>query len=412
MRIAYFVASFPIISETFVLNQITGIMDRGHEVVIFSWSRHDFEKIHSIVEKYGLLNHTYYLDDLPKNKFLRALKFTVLFLENILKLRFRVVHLAINSIRFRKIAASLGMPSLTTFNAGILLLKNNPEIIHCQFGSLGPRGLFLKRLCGLNSKLVTSFRGADATKFIQKKPGFYDELFTNGDLFLPVSHSLEQRLIEIGCDKNKIKILHSGIDCTLFNYSPRRLNTDKIAHILTIARLVEKKGVYYGIRAIEKLISDNYRIQYNIVGDGELRLELQQLIRDLGLDKYVHIIGWKNHDEIFQLLSDAHILLAPSITAKDGDQEGIPNVIKEAMALGIPVVSTYHSGIPELVQDGISGFLVPERDTTALADRLAYLVDHPEIWPEMGEAGRKFIEDNFNNEKLNDLLIDLYNSKI
>jgi len=108
------------------------------------------------------------------------------------------------------------------------------------------------------------------------------------------------------------------------------------------------------------------------------------------------------------MLAEAHILMAPSVTAADGDEEGIPNTLKEAMAMGIPVISTLHAGIPELVADGISGFLVPERDAAALADRLRRLVDHPETWAAMGRAGRVRIDSDFDIDRLNDQLLDLY----
>ena len=107
-------------------------------------------------------------------------------------------------------------------------------------------------------------------------------------------------------------------------------------------------------------------------------------------------------------MKDVDILLVPSVTAQDGDQEGTPAVLMEALAQGIPVISTYHSGIPELVQDGISGFLVPERDTNALAEKIIYLLEHQEIWAEMGKAGRKYVEENFDTNKLNDRLIKIY----
>lgn len=108
------------------------------------------------------------------------------------------------------------------------------------------------------------------------------------------------------------------------------------------------------------------------------------------------------------MLEGADILLAPSVTGSDGNQEGIPVAIMEAMAVGSLIISTRHSGIPELVQDGVSGFLVPERDVDALAEKLIYLIEHPEIWPEMGQAGRAFVEANYDISKLNDSLVDIY----
>jgi len=100
--------------------------------------------------------------------------------------------------------------------------------------------------------------------------------------------------------------------------------------------------------------------------------------------------------------------LAPSITSQNGDQEGIPTTLMEAMACGLPVLSTFHSGIPELVQDGQSGFLVPERDVEALAEKLEHLLNHQECWSEMGLAGRKFVEANHDINKLNDRLVEIY----
>ena len=107
-------------------------------------------------------------------------------------------------------------------------------------------------------------------------------------------------------------------------------------------------------------------------------------------------------------MADAHIFLAPSVTAENGDQEGIPVVIMKAMALGLPIISTDHGGIPELVEDGVSGFLVKERDVDSLTTRLSYLIDNPEIWPAMGRVGRKCVQKHYDINKLNDQLVNLY----
>jgi colanic acid/amylovoran biosynthesis glycosyltransferase len=112
------------------------------------------------------------------------------------------------------------------------------------------------------------------------------------------------------------------------------------------------------------------------------------------------------------MMESSHILLAPSVTAGDGDEEGIPNVVKEAMAVGLPVVSTVHAGIPELVVDGESGFLVPERSVDDLAERIMYLCDHPEIWPQMSRAARRKVETEFDIGRLSMDLIALYAASI
>lgn len=108
------------------------------------------------------------------------------------------------------------------------------------------------------------------------------------------------------------------------------------------------------------------------------------------------------------MIKDSDLFLAPSVTSQDGDTEGIPVAIMEAMARGLPVLSTRHAGIPELVEDGKSGFLVPERDPDALAKKLAYLVQHQDLLPKMGRAGRNFIERHHDIEKLNDQMVQMF----
>ena len=136
--------------------------------------------------------------------------------------------------------------------------------------------------------------------------------------------------------------------------------------------------------------------------------ELQQQIEELNASNTIKLLGWKQRNEVVEELDRSHILLAPSILGKNGTQEGIPSVLKEAMAMGLPVVSTQLSGIPELIQDGVSGFIIPQRDVDALIDKLGYLIEHPEVWPEMGHAGRAFIEKNYDVHKLNDRLVEIY----
>ena len=147
---------------------------------------------------------------------------------------------------------------------------------------------------------------------------------------------------------------------------------------------------------------------YHVIGDGPLHDELRGLIERLGITAHVQLHGAKSNDDVLLLLDSADVLLAPSVTATNGEAEGIPNAVKEAMATGLPVIATRHSGIPELVEDGVSGYLVPERDAAALAERLTYLNEHSELWRDMGRRGREKIEREFDTRSLNDTLVKLY----
>ncbi|HTM05705.1 MAG TPA: glycosyltransferase, partial [Patescibacteria group bacterium] len=232
-------------------------------------------------------------------------------------------------------------------------------------------------------------------------PRCYDELFAKGDLFLPVCEAFKNELIEHGCPKEKVKVLHSAIDCDLFYYKKRQIPTDKSVKIISVCRLVAKKGLEYAIHAVAKLIQNGFDIHYTIIGDGILHQSLQKLIIDLNMENYIKLVGRKNITEVVTYLHENHIFLLPSIVADDGDEEGIPNAAKEAMACGLPVILTDHSGNGELVEHGISGLLIEQKSVIALENALSYLVKNTQKWNKFGEAGRKKIEKDFERNKLN-----------
>lgn len=412
MRIAFIVNEFPVLSETFILNQVTGLIQRGHEVDIYAISERQpnntSSKVHPDVETYDLLRHTYYFPVIPANHCLRVVKGLRLLSTNFSKDPLILLR-SLNVFDYGAEAVSL-KPLYRTIP---FINKELYDIIHCQFGTVGLVGQSLRSIVSPGAKLITSFRGYDASKYIHRfGNNIYNRLFKTGDLFLANCEYFRRRLIRLGCDEKKITVHFSGIDCSRFRYSSRHLPADQRVQLITIGRLVEKKGIEYSIRAIAKLTKVNQNIEYNIMGDGPLKEDLQQLIQELDVGHIVKLLGWKQQQEIIEILNHAHILVAPSVTAQDGDQDAPVNTLKEAMAMGLPVVSTQHGGIPELVEDGISGFLVPEQNVDALAEKLGYLIRHPEVWPEMGRAGRMYIEEHFEITKLNDQLVDIYQQQL
>jgi len=404
MRIAFLVHDFPMLSETFILNQATGLIERGHHVDIFTNRIHDDHKIHPDVEKYGLVQHTYRLPAIPKAFIPRFVIGCWLFLRNFL----RNPALFLRSLNFfRHGFSTFGLRLV--YYATVLADKAPYDIVHSQFGTQSFAGVCFSQLIDPKPSLVTTFRGYDISTYVQTNgPQSYDLVFRQGDLFLANCEYFRQRAIQLGCHPEKIFVHRSGIDCNKFPFVPRHRPSDRGVRLVTTGRLVEKKGIEYAIRAVSKLLSSYPNLQYQIIGDGPLKLQLQQLINALRINHAVHLLGWKNEQEIAAILKDADLFLAPSVTAKDGNQDAPVNVLKEAMAMGLPVVSTWHGGIPELVQDGVNGFLVPERDVEALVDRLDHLLRHPEIWPELGRAGRHRVETHYNLHKLNDQLVERY----
>ena len=171
---------------------------------------------------------------------------------------------------------------------------------------------------------------------------------------------------------------------------------------------MEVKGIEFGIRAVAKILPTHPNIRYQIAGDGPLLSELKELAAKLGVADCVDFLGGQTQQEVRELYGTSHLFMLPGVVARDGAEEGQGLVLIEAQATGLPVLATRVGGIPESVLDGESGFLVSERDMDALAEKLTYLIEHPELWPGMGRVGRAYVERNFNVNELNDRLVGLY----
>ncbi len=409
MKIAVIVEAFPALSQTFILNQITGLIDRGHEVYIYAEMSDPMQKMHSDIEKYQLLERTYYQPKPPRNKVLRFLEAILLFISSFLKDPILVLR-SLNVFKYGKDAASLRI-----LYAAVPFLGNRQtyDIIQCHFGLLGKKGMFLRSIGAINGPLLAAFHGVDVTQNIQLLgKDLYADLFEDSDLLMPSTEHFRRRLIDLGSKPEKTLLHYLGLDTEKFKFVPRYAPEDGRIKLITVARLTEKKGIEYSIRGVAKVSKAYPNLQFDIIGDGHLRSSLEDLIHELRLDGVVNLLGAKNRDEIIAALSQAHIFLHPSVTPKSGDQEGSPLAIQEAMAMGLPVISTYHAGIPELVENGVSGFLVPEKDADTLAEKLLLLVQYPEQWAEMGQAGRKRVEQQRDINKLNDRLVKLYQMMI
>ncbi|NJM65466.1 MAG: colanic acid biosynthesis glycosyltransferase WcaL [Acaryochloris sp. RU_4_1] len=405
MNIACLVGDFPSVSETFILSQITNILEQNHLIDIYATQPQNPTAIHPDIDKYQLLNHTYYYPSIPRNYFLRIGKALILFVSSLFQDPVLAIR-ALNFFRHGKQALSLRL-----FYAIIPFLRKRPtyDVIHCHFGHLGILGMQLKEIGAIQGKLYTTFHAWDITEYLQEAGNnAYQKLFMQGDRFLPISEHWKNRLIELGCSSHKVTVHRMGIDCNKFLFIARQPPLEGQVRITTVARLIEKKGIEYGIRAIAKLQQQYPNLKYRIIGEGDLRDRLEHFMSELEVENRVELLGWKAQNEVIEILNQSHLLLAPSVTGRKGDQEGIPVAIMEAMAMGLPVISTQHSGIPELVEDGVSGFLVPERDADAIAEKLAALMENPDLCLRMGKAGRSCVETHYSIKQLTQQLIDIY----
>lgn len=403
MKIAFIVGHFPRLSETFILNQITGLIDRGHEVDIFASIAGKDTLVHQEVLKYNLLDRTHYLKP-PKSYAQRILQASKLISKYFPK-HYRKIIRSLNFFKYGKRAWSLKLLFLV-----IPFLDKDFDIIHCHFGPHGMSGVFLKENGITKAKNVTSFHGGcDLSERAWNKHRGYSELFKKGDLMLPACNFFKDLLIKGSCPEKKIIVHYSGTDLSLFKGKDYNKKKDEIT-ILSSGRLVPIKGFDYAIRAVARLLKNNkdLKVRYLIFGNGEKRKELEDLTEELNIKDKVFFGGEFSLRKMVDIMQEADIFLSANVSNKEEGCDGAPGVIKEAEACSLPVVATKVGGIPEGVLDGVTGFLIKEKDVNGLVSKLEYLIKHPEKREEMGEKGREYVEKNYDINKLNDRLVNIY----
>ena len=293
-----------------------------------------------------------------------------------------------------------------------ILRARRARLIHAHFG---PQGFFALKLRGrLRIPIVTTFYGYDVSQLLAEPEwrSRYATLFREGDLFLVEGEFMKARLIDLGCPASKVQIQRIAVPLSRIPFVARRpKRKDEKAVVLFSGRFIEKKGAIYALSAIERVKRDGANVEFRMAGDGPLRPDIEAAILDLGLSDDVKMLGFLGYRDYLHEMGKADIFLHPSVTAEDGDSEGgAPTVILEAQATGMPVVTTTHADIPNVVVPGKSALLSAERDVSGLAEHLSYLLKHQDVWEEMGRAGRQFIEQHHDLDKEIDRLEDQYRS--
>ncbi len=404
MRIAIVVDALPIPSETFILKEIQGLLDHGWDVeILVNWpaSRSTTDPD---FETYDLDSRIFQPPNWPSNRLKRGF-LGFIYMTTAIKRSPRVLLNSLNVPRYGRHAASLRLMA-----QGMTFLDREPyDVIHSHFGPNGIRAMNLREIGAIQGKLATTFWGYDLSSFVRKEGiDCYQKLFREGDLFIAISEAMKNRLIELGCAETKIVVHPVGVDLAKFSRTSDGGQRGEMVHLLSVGRLVDKKGFADGISVLAELVHAGHNVTYTIVGSGHLQTELEALARDLHVSDRVDFVGWKSELELVEILDGVDILLAPSVTAADGDQEGTPVVILEAMAMKLPVISTRHSGIPEIVEDGVTGYLVAEGDIASMSARTLALVVSEDLRVQMGRAGRRKIEADFDLQILNRDLRELF----
>jgi colanic acid/amylovoran biosynthesis glycosyltransferase len=407
MKIAVLTQVFPAISETFILDQITGFLDRGHEVEIIALEKGSLERMHSNITSYRLVDRTTYLT-IPRSRQRKLVEGSKIFARLVRRRPAWLPQIITHLLRFDPAKASR-----LVFDLGPLLGRPKYDVIHCHFGPIGELGRRLRRIGALEGRLITTFHGYDVGHFLKEQgENAYNDLFREGDLFTYSSNFVGERLMHAGCPPDKSIRFRLGVDLRQFSFSERYVWPGEPIRVITVARLAEKKGLEYSIQAVAEVIKAHPVLRYDIVGGGPLRQHLSHLIHKLKVEDNVKMLGPKSRDELRALYARAHIFLLTSVTSSTGDQEGQGLVLQEAQAVGLPVICTNHNGFPEGILPGQSGFLVPERDVGATAHQLTELIKDPSRWAEIGRNGRRFVECEFDLDKRNSALLEVYKGLI
>jgi colanic acid/amylovoran biosynthesis glycosyltransferase len=301
---------------------------------------------------------------------------------------------------------------------GARVAEQSPVLVHAHFATDGLLALSLAQR--LRVPLVTTLHGYDVAL---SRPRLLlsgrlswmryallgHKVARQGALFLAVSDAVRDRAIARGFPEKRIRTHYLGVDLDRLGPDPQARQLGLILHV---GRLVEKKGTFILLEALARLSTVRPDARLVVIGDGPERRALERRTIELGLAGTILFTGTQPPDAVAAWMRKASVLAAPSVTARDGDAEGLPTVIVEAAASALPAVGSDHAGIPEAILEGRSGFIVPERDAEALAARLGQVLDDPQRQERMGMEARRLAEQRFDASRQMSRLEDIYDGLV
>jgi colanic acid/amylovoran biosynthesis glycosyltransferase len=288
------------------------------------------------------------------------------------------------------------------------LYELNAGLLHIYFGHIAVR--LLPLIEQWRQPSIVSFHGADVLVDLHKSAHrrATEEMLAAVKCVLVRSESLRKAVVALGCAPEKIEIQRTGVPVGDFAFRERNAPANGLWHLLQACRLIEKKGLATTLRAFGQFHQVFHESALTIAGEGPQLEQLQALARELGIASAVSFPGFVSQHKLRDLFYSSQIFLHPSQTARDGNQEGVPNSMLEAMATGLPVFATSHGGIPEAVENGASGILVQERDDEALANAIISAAKAPEKLAKMGRVAAEQVAKKFAQPEQTRRLEEIY----
>ena len=266
------------------------------------------------------------------------------------------------------------------------------QAVYVEFGQVA---VFVMDACQrLGLPLIVHFHGIDAHSrlMLDRHGGRYPRLFEQAVAIIANARTMERALLDLGARPEKLHYVPNGVDADRFRAGAP---AEAPPTFLAVGRFAEKKAPQLTIAAFASLSRTHPEARLRMIGDGRLLGACQDLAQGLGVGEVVTFLGAQPHDVVAEEMRRARAFVQHSVVASDGNTESMPNSILEASASGLPVVATRHAGIPEMVVDGETGFLVEERDVEGMARHMARLVAEPELAAELGRAGRRRMQESF-----------------
>ena len=389
--VGYLLKTYPKVSETFILNEILELERQGVSLHLFSLRKPTDEKNHPDVAKVKA-SVTYIPTLLPNFKFQDLIA--------LLKAHWQLLSQSPKQY-WQALQFHLQRPEKKRWNeflqAGYLAATmQNLGLSHLQahFANVPTATTEIAKIFGNFSYNIF----AHAKDIYLTEAEVIDRRIRSAEFVLTCTGFNHRYLRSVSQSNTPIYLSYHGIDLTRFTSAFAKHKTE-IPLILSVGRYCDKKGFPYLIQACQQLKNQGHKFQCDIVGYGPLQAELEQLIAELDVADVVSLAGKMTQDELVKVYQIASIFVLPCQVMENGDRDGIPNVLLEAMAMEIPVVSTDISGISELVKNEENGFLVTEKNPPALAEALEKLLAQPELREQFGKAGRQRVLQQFSLER-------------
>lgn len=411
-RIAYYLWQFPILSQTFIQREVGALRKSALSCKVFADVSEDIELFDEKAKT--LMENTHYL--LPIDTMLLSKYKRYFFLKN--PFLFLKVFLYVVTHKYGDYKTpheDFFVFRRAVYLAGILKDKNishlhSPWADRCAFISL-----IASRLLGVPYTVQARAHDIHRKTFLYALP----EKFKNAKVVITntrYNKAYIQTLLHKH-DSNKVKTIYNGIDLEVFIPEHKMGDSPNHTRIVSVARLIEQKGLTYLLKACKIVKDRGYSFKCEVIGGPEEPLytnyyiELKKLRRELGLEDSVFFLGAQPFQNVLEKYISTDIFILPCVLAKDGSRDIIPNSLIEAMAMKLPVISTNITGIPEIVEDGVSGILVPPNDEHALSEAVVKLIEDCELRKELGKNARKRIEEKFDINKNVIQYIDLFERK-